>query len=70
MKLKLKEIKYFFCTLYPCFGDAKRPVSTIIDFFHNLHIIIRGPDWSLGLVPNSQNGSLGLVPIYIIDVWD
>ena len=33
-------------------------------------VIIRGPDWSLGLVPNSQNGSLGLVPIFIIDVWD
>ena len=29
-----------------------------------------GPDCSLGLVPNSKNGSMGLVQIYIIDVWD
>ena len=32
--------------------------------------IIRGPDCSLGPVPDTQNSSLGLVPVSIIDVWD
>ena len=32
--------------------------------------IIRGPNDTLGPVPDTKNSSLGPVPISIIDVWD
>ena len=35
-----------------------------------METIIRSPDCSLGPVPDTQNSSLGLVPVSIIDVWD
>ena len=35
-----------------------------------METIIRGPDCSLGPVPDTQKSSLGLVPVSIIVVWD
>ena len=40
----------------------------IYNLIHFPEFIICGLYCSLGVVPNSKNGSLGLVPICIIDV--